>query len=530
MAPKVRRPAAAAGAKAHPRRPLRGVALPKAPARRVLRRPAARGSDPPGKVLSDLSPQELCKLGFIILKDAQYYHRSVQVAGVVLGVQPDGDQIFLDFRIHGTKDDELLRAASGVKDRRIKVHLCDSQCQNVLTGDTLLHGRVFSQAKKEDEGWFSNLDGVDTLEEDANDELEKLRLEAERLKEEKKDKKDKKTKKADKAESSKAKKKKKRKEDSGSEEDKKKKKKEEGTSDDLEPGQKGLKALYLDTGLDPGVKRRRKILKKARRIGKGKKKKDKKKEGSGSGSSDGSEDSSSSSSDGEAGGLFETDKKVKRIAAKYPGSLTAASIGEAKESLLTMSGLAMNMDKNSLPPIFCHFVRQQLGHNMSPPVLQETLTLATALDALLVGRAAFACDIMSQRVKSLESLSQGAHWTVGRQMELVSSSGQTMAADQEALEAAKRAREVAKLKQLVAAPSAPKDGVDNYGKGKKGKGWKGGNKSKSDDGGKNNKGGRGKKEDRQPWQDKEKDKWRREASSQTCRVVKATWKDLCPEV
>lgn len=46
--------------------------------------------------------------------------------------------------------------------------------------------------------------------------------------------------------------------------------------EDLEVGQKALADIYGQTGLDPDPSRRKRILKKARRLGKAKKKKKKK--------------------------------------------------------------------------------------------------------------------------------------------------------------------------------------------------------------------------------------------------------------
>ena len=506
MPPKRFRPAAAAKVfpkfRARPKAKAKaGAAAPKARVRQGRRRPAAAlGAQPQEKKLGDHSTAELCKLGFIKLDEAKYYQRSVKLAGTVLGVVTEGDQAFLDFKISGTKDDELLKAVTGLKDRRIRVHLCDDHCQDVLTGETLVHGRKFSQAARHDEPWFTNLEEVGMDRADVEDELAKLREADRQRREEDAD--------AKEAKEGKKKKRKKEKKKEDSEDAKKEKERSKAKKADLEkePGQKDTEDLFEDTGLDPDFSRRKKVLKKARRIGKSKKKKAKKSKKSASGGSSSSDDSDSSSSASGGGGLFETDKKVKRIARKYPGCLTASSLSEAKDSLLTTSGMSWGQDRTSLPPIFTHFVRQQLAHGMNPPLLQESLTLSTALDAMLMGRAAYACDIMSQRLKSLESLSQGAHWSVGRQMELVNSGGQAMAEEQESLEAARQAREAAKLKAMVSQPSAPRGGENEQGKGKKGKGWKGGGKQqKSEDGSKGQKGG-GKRDDKNQWQNKNKDK------------------------
>ena len=479
MAPKRRRPAAAGP--------------PAAPRVQGRRRPAA--NIPPGpaeKILSELAPGELSQLGFVVLEGAKYYQKEIDLAGTVEGVVTEDGQCYLDLVASGTQDEGLLRALTGRRDRKVRIHLCDTACQDLLTGEALVHGRKFKKAKAHEQAWYTNLEAVGHPGEEDEDELKRLR-EEERRREKERERKDdgkapktKKEKKRSRSESSKG---------------KKKKKKEESDEDELEVGQKRLSSLFEDTGLDPRIRRRNKIMKKARKLGKSKKKKKKE-----AGSSDSGSGSTEASSSGEVvGGLFESERKIKTIARKYPGSLTSSSLGEAKESLLTTSGMAWSVDKKALAPLFTHFVRQQLAAHMSPPMLQEALTLAVSLDAMLQGRAAYACDIMSQRLKALESTSQGAHWSVGRQMELVNASGQSMTEEQESLEAARRAREANKLRALVASPTATgsKGPEGDPSKGKKGKGWKGGGKNKTDDGrGK----GDARKDDKRPWQKNAKEK------------------------
>ena len=54
-------------------------------------------------------------------------------------------------------------------------------------------------------------------------------------------------------------------------------------------------------------------------------------------------------------------------------------------------------------------------------MLQEAVTIATCLDGLLSGKVAWTVDVLAQRLKSLESLSSGTHWSVARQLELIRS-------------------------------------------------------------------------------------------------------------
>lgn len=141
---------------------------------------------------------------------------------------------------------------------------------------------------------------------------------------------------------------------------------------------------------------------------------------------------------------------------------------------------------------------------MSAPMFQEAVTLAHALDGMLQGKTASSCDLLSQRLKSLESTARGAHWSVGRQYELVRSEVTTMADESETMEALKRAKEEDKLKSLVSKGQSGKGG-EQYGapKGKRGKEGKGSTKGKHDDYGKN-KGQEGRKDEKGGWQQQKK--------------------------
>ena len=47
---------------------------------------------------------------------------------------------------------------------------------------------------------------------------------------------------------------------------------------------------------------------------------------------------------------------------------------------------------------------------------QEILTLAQAADFMLIGKIAAAADVVCQRIKSLEAVAKGSHWSTGRQL------------------------------------------------------------------------------------------------------------------
>ena len=101
---------------------------------------------------------------------------------------------------------------------------------------------------------------------------------------------------------------------------------------------------------------------------------------------------------------------------------------------------------------------------------QEILTLSQTADYMLQGKIAAALDIVCQRIKSLETISKGAHWSTGRQLELIKSDRFSMSEGSEALGAAKRAREEEKLRDLLTRAPGNKGGDYSYGgKSKKGK-------------------------------------------------------------
>eukprot|EP00435_Cladocopium_sp_Y103_P007671 s4239_g2.t1 len=480
--------------------PKAKVALrrPAAVVRRGVRRPAvAPGAHPqPGevrKLLCDLSMAELSKLEHIWIKNGTYYHREVEVVGKLEGVRVSNGNIFIDLEATGTRDEGLLKALTGKEGRRLSIHVCPPDCNDLLSDEFLVHGRDFERVDPAKERWFTNLVKVAGADEAGEDELAVLRADAERQKKEAEDKGEVSPK------EKKAKKRKKEKREAAPPQRKEITKAEESSESlDRDLGRKDLSALFSGTGLDPNPKSRRKILKKARKLGRGKKKK-KKRSTSSSSTSGGGSSGSGSSSRGLSGGLFNSERKMKRIWKKHPGSLAATALLEARESLITASGLLFDTEQHGLPPLTTQFVRQHLAQGMSPPMLQEALTISTCLDGLLKGQPAWTADILAQRLKSLESASRGTHWSISRQLELVRSDPQSMMGDEEGLLAARAAREEQRLRSSLG------QGGDGRGtsKGKKGKDTKGAGKTGADDNNRG-KGGGGKRESKTEWQKKEK--------------------------
>ena len=385
------------------------------------RRPAAKVEEEVGQdvqaTLGALEVAELSRLQMVWFKKALYYHREVELAAKVESLRMTNGEIYLECRATGTKDEGLLRALTTNDSRRVDVHVCRDGCTGVVTAENLVHGKLFEEVAKDGQAWFTNLEKAEGRDPEAavgEDEMAEMRRKMEErtrdagmgVEETPKEKKKKKEK---------GKKEKKERVERPAEGSKRRR--EISEDEEIGPGQKDPEALFSGTALDPSPKERGRILKKARRLGR--KKKRKKPEGSSSSTT--SRSSSSSSTSGLAGsrGLFSTEKRMKVIARRYPGALAAAALGEAREHLMTTSGTLWDVSRRELPPIATQYARQHLASSMSPAMLQEALTISTCLDGLLQGRAAGVCDVLAQRLKSLETVSRGTHWSIGRQLELV---------------------------------------------------------------------------------------------------------------
>ena len=383
--------------------------------------------------------------------------------------------------------------ATGLGDKRLQVHFCGEDCEGALTDPKLLHGNWFERVDLKDLPWMTNLESaVPKHPSPEIDDLAALRkMQEEAAKHDKGASKERKKKE----------KKRRRRDDSRGEEEREEAspKKKEVT---VEPGQKSLSSVFGGTGLDPNPARRQRVLRRAKRLGRSHKKKKKKSSSSKASGSSSSSTSSSSSRMGVDTGLFDGEDKLQRIWKKCPGALTTGALREARQGLLSQAGTLWNVDQGELPPVFTQYCRQQILAPMtvSPVLTQELLTLSQALDLLLQGRVASTADVLCQRIKCVESLAKGYHWSVGRQLELVRSDQFSIAEGSEALSAARKAKEEERLRSLVSKGAASKGG-DNYSGGKggrKGKDGKPMDKGRPDAGGKNRGGDQRARDDGKP--------------------------------
>ena len=491
MAPKravYRRPAAA---RTRPRRPIAAMAKLKRPAGREEEETEKPLEDVKVKKFSSVDARRIASLRGVYLPTARYYGREVKVAGLVKGVKTEDGQWYMELEVSGTRDEELLRILSGRRDKVLSVHLCEEECRQQLSDELLVHAMEFEEVTLGEEGWMKNLKEAHGRPVEEEDEMRDLRREQELMEAaEKKVKKDEKK-------------------------DLKKKKREEGEEgrrrksprldeEGMEIGQKSLEDVFSGTGMDPSVKGRSKVLKRARKLAKKGKKGKKKKEKGSSSSSQGEDSSTSSSSSLDIGetGIFEEEKRLRTVWKRCPGALSSRSIQEIKRNLVTAAGTAWEMDKQTLPPIYTQYCRQVVMPGMGASLQQEVITVSQTLDLLAQGKIAAGMDVLNQRLKSLEALGRGAHWTMCRQYELVKTEEGGMTETQEKLAAARQAREEDKLKSLMNRAPSGKGGdyqQPQGGKARKGK-EKGSGKNQPVDAGKNRGGsGSGGKDDKAPW-------------------------------
>eukprot|EP00435_Cladocopium_sp_Y103_P026112 s1973_g6.t1 len=471
------------------KRPAAKKAAPMKPAKRKKSEDEGELEDTPNKVqfFSKVDIRSLTKWGAVVLQDATYYGRTAPVAGFFQTLSSEGDNVFIHMKVTGTKHEELLRVLSGRRTKTVQIHLCGDDCQGQLTDEVLLHARSFKPTELNKVPWLTNLQTQQELEGEV-DEMEALRLEQQKMEAQEKEKRRKEERKE-----------KKQRRKKGLEEGRRSKSPKED-AEGYEVGQKSLEAVFRNTGMDPDPSRRAKILKRARKLGKKGKKRKKRKDQDTSSSRSSSSSSSSGSSEADYGaeGLFDDEKRLRSIWKRCPGALAARSIQEVKKNLVTSAGTVWEVNKASLPPLFTQYGRQVVMPHMSASLQQESLTVCQSLDLLAQGHIAACMDVLTQRLKSLEALGRGAHWSFCRQHELLRVEEGGMAEDQEKIAAAKRAREEERLRSLMTRPQGAKGGETSQGgKARKGKEGKGAYKGQSGDGGRG-KGGQGGKEDNKP--------------------------------
>ena len=478
---------AKAKAKAHARAKA-GAAMRVAPLRHrgrgVLRRPAGHpggeGAPVPrelwkaGSVLQaeDVPLVELAQGVEVVVQEGSYFNGPCRVAGIIRGVEVDRDACHVLLQATGTDCESLLRHCSGAPKEQLRGHLCGVACTGDRVADNLVHIKRLRLAKPrgEEDHWCRNLEAVEIP---AADDLRDLREKRADLNEEKKKEKSQsrgkdrsrgRRKKEKKKERSPGKKKRKRsrtpsrgrqqKDRGRGSKERKAADQSSSTSsmsirtDGTTPrgaSSKALQALFAGTGLDKREKVQRRVARKARRVIR------RKKTGRGGSTSRSSSTERDEEIDfGQEEGFFEGATKVQRVAESCPGALGARSLTDMRRVLLQGAGLD---EQNQLvTPTAIQYFRQELQRKSTGPVARELLTICTAVDWLLRGRAAQAVDCLLQRVKSVEATMSGSHWSVSQRLEIPPMDLQTIAPREELMSAQKAAAEDAKTRHLASLP------------------------------------------------------------------------------
>eukprot|EP00435_Cladocopium_sp_Y103_P038598 s373_g10.t1 len=340
---------------------------------------------------------------WILIDEGVYFKQVIQAAGRVTREQIDSGERELHLELTGTKNEDLLKFATGQGQGLCRVHLCRDSCDQAWENPDLVHCRRLRKLPEGGEkSWEINL-----LQER---ETGLLRADHERWQKEEEDKrkrghssstsKDKKAKK---------KKKKRKKEDKapvGEKESPERKKARVGSK---AHAQKTLEACFGNTGLDPNQRVRLKVARHAKRALR--KSRDT--------SSSTSSGSSSHASSGDEMTLLEDRSKIHRLADRAPGVLTASSIKTMATYLTQVTSTGWDQGTGKVPPLLSLYARVYVSNKLTGGLLREFMTLSHASDLLLQGRISEGLDTMIQRLKSLEMVGNGANWQLAQKIELI---------------------------------------------------------------------------------------------------------------
>ena len=140
------------------------------------------------------------------------------------------------------------------------------------------------------------------------------------------------------------------------------------------------------------------------------------------------------------------------LSKRFPGALTLGTLEMVQEALVSQSGQPWDIDRSSLPPVFSQHWRMNLTRKMTGPMSREAQTLCYLQDLLLQGKVATTCDTITQRLKSLEQMSQGTHYSIAQRQELVPTEVAVMTSPMESLEASRLEKEESRAKTAASRP------------------------------------------------------------------------------
>ena len=157
---------------------------------------------------------------------------------------------------------------------------------------------------------------------------------------------------------------------------------------------------------------------------------------------------------------------------RFPGALTLEAVTAMRQALLTTSG--EELDDTGVKPVALLYYRSVLCRRATGAQSREMLNLAAALDHLLRGRVVCAADIISQRLKAQEAVTQGTSWSVALRMEVPPPESGSLVSRAELQQARREDYSEAQARWRTQANSGSKG--DGKGKGKNQKGhqepWK----------------------------------------------------------
>ena len=374
MPPKVRRPAAAKGkAKAAARHRVRAP-------RGVLRRPGAAGADFQGGA-SQVKLEEWSPGLQILVTEGYYFGQKISLSGEVRSIRIGGGSTELMLLPLGSPDEDLVKWTTANPGTELQTHVCPVDCTHIPDGEgegTNL-GRREASLGPEPQGCRGRVSAPSCSSKgsrreeaergrgcrgESQEEKEGSRRQGRKRKEEKEEGQ---RREVPKEES---------REPGGPKEEGhleaggigqqpvfKPIEREEQVHQSGRAGQKPLRDLFSQTGLDPDPAVRRRIRRKVRRGIK------KKKKSSSSSSSETATDSSCLSQEG----LFEEDAKVKKVASRGPGLLASTAVANMQRSLLTRQGDLLEAEAGPVPAIVLNYYRQHLQNRMSGGLPREAL-------------------------------------------------------------------------------------------------------------------------------------------------------------
>lgn len=444
-----------------------------------LRRPAAAVVDVPPVVREDyrrVSRAEWLTKGLSLFR-GRYWEEQASWTGVVESLVLQDAEPHLRVKVDGTDNERLLKFLSGREDRLLLVHLCDHPCPALIWGDGICHLEQVEAIPAAPPQWGKNLLPVGGPGGRGEDELQALREDQERLERLKEEAK-------------------KREEEKESKKEKKKRKKRSSSSSSRKKkvrvrAKKELSVVFGQTGLDPDQRVRRRFRRKAQKL----MRRAKRSRISRTSRSSGSSSSSGGSKDARDAPLskeklFSEESVVTEVSEVAPGTLTASWVETAREHLVQSRGEREEGENGPIPPLATKYMKQVLMDRMAPAMRREAGNISKALDLILLqGRICESADVLTQRLKSLEMLTAGMHYTIANRVELLPADRSLTTSSMEALEAAKRVNAEEKLVHKTTKPVKPWDGggqTKGGGKSSKGDGKKGkGRDSKGKTDGKN---------------------------------------------